>query len=78
MSLNAIGLILNIAGTLLIILFGFPSKIIDERGPSLIAEYSDEEISEIRRKNKQTIQLGILGISLIGLGFFFQLAFQFR
>ena len=75
MSLNAIGLILNIAGTLLIILFGFPTKIIDERG---IAEYSDEEISEIRRKNKQTIQLGILGISLIGLGFFFQLAFQFR
>ena len=73
MSLNAIGLILNIAGTLLIILFGFPTKIIDERGIA-----SNEEISEIRRKNKQTIQLGILGISLIGLGFFFQLAFQFR
>jgi hypothetical protein len=77
MSLNAIGLILNMAGTLLIIRFGLPSKIIDERGPSLVAEYSDEQLSEIKRKNKRTKLFGNIGISLIGLGFVLQFIHEF-
>ena len=50
MSLSAIGLILNIAGTLLVIVFGLPSKIIDEHGPSLVAEYNDEDSQKFAEK----------------------------
>ncbi|HEV7330044.1 MAG TPA: hypothetical protein VGN63_03305 [Flavisolibacter sp.] len=70
----ASGLILDLAGVLLLFQFGLPSKVeLDVRFLN-VGNPNSENSKRIKRKNKRIHFWAFTGLTLIGIGFLLQLA----
>ena len=74
LTILQLGLILNIIGTILIFLYGFPSKInLENSKGSIIYSELDYDENQKRLKNNKRIKFGgYCGIFLLFIGFIFQ------
>jgi hypothetical protein len=74
MNILQYGLILNIIGTILIFLCGFPSKIEESKSSGLlsIGDVDEEEYKKRTQTNKRIKFGGYLGISFLIIGFILQ------
>ena len=70
---NSVGLVLDIAGILLVWLFGL-TKLLSVEGELIVADYAD---GRNKRRIKWHKRLGRLGMGLILLGFGLQLGSNF-
>ena len=79
LTLNQIGLLSDIAGAILLFIYGLPSKYVESKSVLLsIGTTTPEEAAAIDRKNKR-ISIGAhLGIILLLLGFIFQFAGSYK
>ena len=71
---NSCGLVLDIAGAVMIFLFGLPEQLNRQGHHALISEADDEEE---KAKAARYDVLGRIGIWLLGTGFVFQLVSNF-
>ena len=70
----ASGLILDIAGVLLLFWFGLPSKVELDVTLLNVRNPNSENSKRIERKNKRIHFWAFTGLTLIGIGFLLQLA----
>jgi hypothetical protein len=68
--INSVGLVLDIAGAILIMIFGLPAKIDREGHRGLLLEGTDhEQIAKAKRYDRRTR----IGLVCLVIGFLFQL-----
>lgn len=72
-TLVHIGLIFDVLGAVILYFYGLPSDIVNERGPSLIAEHDDKTLAAIQKHNARIKLRSRIGLSFIGIGFLLQL-----
>lgn len=77
MTITQIGLVLNIAGSILICFWGLPSNYFEKDGVPLIYSKDEDEREMYRRKWDLKKRLAISGITLLFGGFVLQLIDSF-
>ena len=72
-TVNSVGLLLDIAGVVLLFLFGLPSKVQETPGAILMWGARGSEEEEERKKYEHYRRLSHMGLGLLVLGFLLQI-----
>jgi hypothetical protein len=73
MTLNQIGLILNIIGTIMICIYGLPNNYDDESGSQYLTYGTNKEYANgAKKKNRRRKKLAWASILVLFIGFIFQ------